>query len=108
MAITLTTKRELLLKEFWTFPSGRHIYFNYLFIDLFTYLFIYLIILFIFLLIYLFIYYLLQFSLFLVFVFRGLGLYKDSLQVAHAHMISYCKYLVILLLLIYPRICQII
>ena len=48
-----------------------------------------------------------NFSLFyFIFVLCGLGLYKVSLQVVSPHMIFHCKYLAILFLLVYTKICK--
>ena len=53
--------------------------------------------------------YVISFSLihFFIFALCGLGLYKFFLQVLSPHMIFHGKYLAILFLLVYTKICKI-
>ena len=46
-------------------------------------------------------------NLFFIFALCGLGPFKIFLQVASPHMIFHCKYLAILYLLAYTKICKI-
>ena len=78
-------------------------YFTYTFCHLLDFSYVYYLLeLFIYLFIYLFTY--LYFSLFFIFALCGLGLYKVFLEVVSPRMILHCKYLAILVLLVYTEI----